>query len=168
MRVKMYRSLPRNSSFKCSRFCACTVLAQLDELPAGRESPSDLVVEFGPVGDDEKRPVARLLAQHLAGEEQHRKALARPLRVPEHAEPSPVVLDVIDRAERAIDAEQLVGLRHLLDEAELALLEGDEVLDEVEKPRRPARALDQRVEADDAASSSSSIRFHSLKNSRGA
>ena len=41
-------------------------------------------------------------------------------------------------------------LRDLLDEAELALLEGDEILDEVEEPRRPARALDQRVEADDA------------------
>ena len=52
--------------------------------------------------------------------------------------------------QRPIDAEQLVGLRHLLDEAELALLEGDEILDEVEEPRRPARALDQRVEADDA------------------
>ena len=39
------------------------------------------------VGDDQKRPVARLLAQHLAGEEQHREALARALRVPEDAEP---------------------------------------------------------------------------------
>ena len=43
-----------------------------------------------------------------------------------------------------------MGLGQFLDQAHLVLLEGDEVLDEVEEPRRPARALDQRVEADDA------------------
>ena len=73
-------------------------LAQLRELPARREGSGDLVVEFGPVGDDEKRPVARLLAQNLSGEEQHGKALARALRMPEDAEPAPVVLDVVDGA----------------------------------------------------------------------
>ncbi len=125
-------------------------LAQLRQFAAGGEGPGDLAVEFGAVGDDEKGPVARLLAQNLAGEEQHRQALARALRVPEDAEPALVLGDVVDRLQRAIDAEQLVGLRQLLDQAELALLEGDEILDKVEKPRRPARALDQRIEADGA------------------
>ena len=35
-------------------------------------------------------------------------------------------------------------------EAVLALLKRDEILDDVEKPRRAACALDQRVETDDA------------------
>ena len=46
-------------------------LAQLRELAAGGEGSGDLVVEFRPIADNQKRPVASPLAQHLAGEEKH-------------------------------------------------------------------------------------------------
>ena len=59
-------------------------------------------------------------------------------------------------------------LRQLLDEAVLVFLEGDEILDDVEKPRRTALPLISVSRLTTPASSSSSIRFHSLKNSSGA
>lgn len=42
---------------------------------AGGEGAVDLVVEFGPVGDDHEGQVARDLAEHLLGEEHHRETL---------------------------------------------------------------------------------------------
>ena len=46
----------------------------------------NLPVQFLPVGDHHKGPVARYLAQHLLGEENHRDALAAALGMPEHAQ----------------------------------------------------------------------------------
>ena len=102
------------------------------------------------ISDDQECPVAWLLAQNLAGEEQHRQALARALRVPENSEPPSVLLDLVHRRNGAVHAEELVGFPKLLDEAVFVLLKRDEILDDVEKPRRAACALDQRIETDDA------------------
>ena len=53
-------------------------LAQFGELAAGGEGPGNLVVEFHAVGDDEKRPVARLLAQALRAKNSIDKLLPEP------------------------------------------------------------------------------------------
>jgi len=45
-----------------------------------------LNVQLGAVGDHHERPTTLQQPQHLLREPQHRQALARPLRVPEHTE----------------------------------------------------------------------------------
>ena len=71
-----------------------------------------------------KGPVARPFAQHLLCEPQHRERLARPLGVPEHAEPAPAFLDLVGGFEGVVHAEVLVVLGDLLDEAAGALAFG--------------------------------------------
>ena len=77
--------------------------------------------------------------------------------MPKHAEPAAVLCELLDGRERAIDAEHLVVLGELLDEAPLALLEGDKILDEVEEARRPAGSPDSVSRLTTPGSSSSSI-----------
>ena len=110
----------------------------------------ELVVELGPVGDHHERPVARLAAQDLLREEQHREALAGALRVPEDAEPALARALVAQRAHRRVDPEYLVVLREHLDQSAGALEVGDEVLDHVEQPRRLAQPADRGLQRDDA------------------
>ena len=51
-----------------------------------QEVPVNLPVQVVPVGHDHESEIAGLLAEDFAGIENHREALARTLRVPEHAE----------------------------------------------------------------------------------
>src|SRR5690348_7174853 len=69
--------------------------------------------------------------------------------MPEDAKPALVVFDPVYGGDGPIDAEELVGFDELLDETEFTFLEGDKILDDVEKPRGPAGAFNQRVQTDD-------------------
>ncbi len=115
------------------------------------ELPVQLVVELLAVGDHHERPLARHLAQHLLGEPQHRQRLARPLGVPEDAEPlvllgaSPV--QVVDRG---VDAEVLVRPGQDLDQPTGALHERHEVLEQVEQHPRFAGAAQRGLQLDPA------------------
>jgi hypothetical protein len=53
------------------------------------ESPGDLVVQFGPIGDDDSGPIPREFPENLLREEHHRKALPRTLCLPKYTS-SPV------------------------------------------------------------------------------
>ena len=122
------------------------LVAFLAERAAGGEGPGDLVVQFDPVGDDHKSPVAGLGAQHLLRKIEHREALARALGMPEDAEPAARFDDPVDCGDGAVDAEKLVVFGELLDEPALALFVGDKVLDEVEQPLGLADAADRGFE----------------------
>ena len=111
----------------------------------------DLLVEFLAVGDDQEGPVARQLAQHLLGEEDHGIAFAAALGVPENAQPARgSSAAVLHRREGVVDAEVLVVLGDQLDRAPALLHEQREVLDQVQQPRRIARAAEHRLQRDDA------------------
>ena len=110
----------------------------------------DLVVELLPVGDDDEGPVAGNLTQHLLGEEDHRDALAAPLRVPEDAQLALVVPCLLQRLDGVVDAEELVVLGQNLDQPTLRLHEEGEILDQIEQPFRLAGATDHRLQRDDA------------------
>jgi hypothetical protein len=84
--------------------------------PGVLELAVELVIELGRSVTSTKRPVAVLATQDLLGEEQHREALPRALRVPEDPEPALTRALVAERAHRSIDAEELVVLRQHLDQ----------------------------------------------------
>jgi hypothetical protein len=65
--------------------------------------------------------------------------------VPGDAESASIFVDLFDGYDRAIYTKQLVGLHQLLDEAMLAFLEDDEVLDDVEEAGGTAGTFDQRI-----------------------
>ena len=127
---------------------------------AGRlESLGDLIVQLLAVGDDDEGGTAQHLAQHLLGEEHHRQALARALRMPEHAQPfSPLSPrgrgaggegspQLHQPRDGLVHAQELVVLGGLLDQPALALLEHREVLDVIQQPHRlqqPAQCALQR------------------------
>ena len=115
----------------------------------GHELLVDLIVQLVAVGDDDEGPVAGQRAQDLLREEQHRETLAAALGVPEHAEPPALFLQLANRVDRAVDAEILVVLGDDLGEVALQLLEGGEVLDEVEQARGRAGAADHGFQRDD-------------------
>ena len=106
----------------------------------------DLLVKLLPVSHDDECPVARQGAQHLLREIDHRKALAAALRMPEHAEAAAILLQIPDGADRPVDAEILVVLGGLLHQPAALLLEGDEVLDIVEKPALGTQRADRGFE----------------------
>ena len=113
-----------------------------------------LLVEVLAVGHDHERPVSGLLAEHLLGEEQHRERLAGSLGVPEHAE-LPALLgrgvpELLHTCERVVDAEVLVVAGEQLDEPAWTVLEGYEVLDQVEHALLRAHAPDHRFQRDDS------------------
>ena len=108
--------------------------------------PIELLVEFLAVGDQHEGPVAGLLAQHLLSEPQHRQRLARPLSVPEHAEPALALLQLPQRLQRIVDTEELVVLGERLHQAAGSLGVGDEVLDQVEQPVPLAGAPQRRLQ----------------------
>ena len=108
--------------------------------PGRGEVLVDLPVQFLPVGDDHKGPVARHLAQHLLGEEHHRDALAAALGVPEHAQLALPLPDVGQGLQRVVDAQVLVVLGRQLDQPAGDFLKQAEVLHQVQQPRRVADA----------------------------
>ena len=72
-----------------------TVLDVLRQCSNRGKSARDLFVEFLAVRDDDEGPVATEPTQHLLCEHHHRQALAAALRVPEDAEASPVLANLV-------------------------------------------------------------------------
>src|SRR5437867_3818660 len=68
----------------------------------------DLPVEFLPIRDDNECPVPPHLAQDLLRKKHHGEAFAAPLCVPEDAEPSLVLPDLVRGFDRPVYAEVLV------------------------------------------------------------
>ncbi len=123
---------------------------------AGRlEGLADLVVQLLAVRHDHEGATAQHPAQHLLREEHHRQALARALRVPEHAQALAFQLlaGFVNSAQfhqprdGLVHAQELVVLGRLLDQAALALLEDGEVLDVVQQPRRLQQAAQRALQA---------------------
>jgi hypothetical protein len=86
------------------------------------EGLGDLVVQFHAVGHDHERPVAVLPAQDLLREEDHRKALAAPLRLPEHTAAAVALGARLQHgANDVIHAQHLVVLSQNLGDALLSL-----------------------------------------------
>jgi hypothetical protein len=107
----------------------------------GLEGPGDLLVQFDAVGDHHKGPVAGQLPQHLLREEDHRKALAAALRLPEHAAaPMAQLARLQHRGDGVIDAEELVVLADDLDQPGLVFGKQREVLDQIEQAAAVAGA----------------------------
>ena len=109
-----------------------------------QEVPVDLSVQIVAVGDDHEREVARLFAEDLAGVEDHREALARTLRVPEHAELALQFLSLEERLIGPVHADELVVLG---DDLLVFLVVEDEVLDVVQQPAPGEQALDHALQA---------------------
>ncbi len=120
----------------------------------------DLIVEIESVRDYDERPRARDLAEDLSREEDHRVALARSLRVPEHAEP-PGAFERVgtnrrssgpERGQRShaldrkVHPDELVVLREHLAEPLWVLFEQDKVLADVEQSALFVRASIWRAE----------------------
>ena len=95
------------------------------------ESLVYLIVEVLSVGDDKEGEVAGHLPLHLPYKHHHRIALARSLRMPEHAQLAVQLLAVLHRAHQVVHAQELMVLRNDL---HALLIEEHEVLDVVEKP----------------------------------
>ena len=58
----------------------------LRNYPGAGKSLVDLLIQFLPVGNDNKCPVARHLPQDLLGKENHGDGFTASLRMPEHSE----------------------------------------------------------------------------------
>src|SRR5258708_3224679 len=48
------------------------------------EGLRDLIIQLGPIGDDDEGPIALELSENLLGEKYHRKALPRTLCLPKY------------------------------------------------------------------------------------
>src|SRR6266478_1166670 len=84
----------------------CMAHVRVTHRATGGEGPGNLIVEFNPVGDDDKRPISRHLSQDLLGEENHRETLAAALRLPEHAAATVPRLASLERgSKRIVNAE---------------------------------------------------------------
>ena len=118
---------------------------------APREGVVDLLVQILAVGQDQEREVPAQLAPNLPREIDHRIALARTLRVPEHAKPAAVPRSaVFHRLHRPVHAEELVVAGEDLRRRARGLVEDDEVFEEVEEVGLGAGSLQQRLHVDDA------------------
>src|SRR5262249_16467436 len=93
----------------------------------------DLGVEIVAVGADQKGKLPAQSAMDFASKEHHRIRLAGPLGVPEHAQFAEAVLALLHRLDPAIDAEKLMVTGDDLDQLARAVVEQDEVLEQVEK-----------------------------------
>ena len=75
-----------SNSRRCARLCGLHGLLPQQLMAAG-ERAEELVVQVVPVGDDDQRRILHRRMQHdPPGVERHRQALARTLRVPDHAD----------------------------------------------------------------------------------
>ena len=118
--------------------------------PATGKSLVDLRVQVVAIGQHQEGEVAAELAVHLAGEQHHGIALARPLRVPEHPQPAGPVLPVANRGHGPVDAQELVVPRQDLLRLAGGFVEQDEVLHQVEQVGPVAHALEQGFHGDHA------------------
>ena len=110
----------------------------------------DLIVQIVAVAQHQEGEVAAQLTVHLAAEEHHGIGLAGPLRVPEDAEPAARTLPFLHGAHRPGHAEVLLVLGDHLDQPLAAVVEQDEVLEQVEEVRLGAHPLEQRLHVHDA------------------
>ena len=125
-------------------------LAVVVHRAAAGEGLVDLVVEVVAIGQHQESEVAPEPAVHLAGEHHHRVALARPLGVPEHAEPALPRPAFANRLDGAVHAEELVVAGEDLPQFVRRVVEDDEVLHQVHEIVLVADALEQRLHVDRA------------------
>ena len=104
-----------------------------------QEVPVNLSVQVIAIGHDDKREVARLLAENLANVENHREALARPLRVPEHAELALQGFAIEKRFVGAVHADELMILG---DDFLVVLIIKNEILHIIQQPLLGEQARD--------------------------
>ena len=118
------------------------------EASAGLECLTDLLVQLFTVRDNEECRRTARLAEDLAGEEYHRVAFARPLRVPEHAKLAAVFRALQVALVCAVDAQVLVVARQNLEHLAVALVEQDEVLHDVQQVLLLANTVNEFLETD--------------------
>ena len=87
---------------------------------------------------------------HLSTEEHHGIRFTRPLCVPEDAELAAAVVARLYRPDRTVYTQILLVLSYNLDQPFSAVVEQDEVLEEVEEVRFSANALEKRLHIDHA------------------
>ena len=108
------------------------------------EVPVNLPVQIVAVGHHHEGEIARLFAEDFAGIEDHREALARALRVPEHAELALQFLALEECLVGPVHADELVVLR---DDLLLVLVVEDEVLDVIQQPLPGKQTRDHALQA---------------------
>ncbi len=108
----------------------------------------DLIVELFAVSDDHKTPVARHLAQHLLGEEDHGDALAAALGVPEYPQAPLPLLDLGQGGHGIVHAQVLVILGHYFNLPAGHVHEQGEVLYQIQETRGLAGAPKHRLQGD--------------------
>jgi hypothetical protein len=107
----------------------------------------ELVVKVNAVGDaDDGRIREARVPAELRDEEDHRVALAGPLRVPDDASPAAIGHRPKELLDGGVHRVDLVVLRHHLVSAAAVGLEGDEVVDEVEERPRFEDAFEHRLQ----------------------
>ena len=104
-----------------------------------------LRVQVFAVGQHEEGEVAAELAVHLAGEHNHRVALASPLGVPEYTKFALPLLALAHRLDGEVDTEELVIAGKDLLELAGGLVEKDEVLHDVHEVLLVADPFKQRL-----------------------
>ena len=131
--------------FQMHPACGAALVLVVVHQPAPRERLVDLRIKLIAVGQDQEREVATKLAVHLAREIDHRVALARTLRVPEHAQLAARALAITHSLYRAVHAEELVVAGEDLRHGSRRLVIDDEILEEVEQIRLGTCPLQQRL-----------------------
>ena len=116
---------------------------------AGSEIFVDLVVQIVAVGDQQKRPVAGQFAQHFLCEENHGKAFAAALGVPEHAQFALIAFYVAHRFQGVVNAEKLVIFGQHFNHSAARLLKDSKVFGQVEQARGFAGAAYQGFQRND-------------------
>ena len=130
---------------------AAVGLALLGHGPGVAEVLVDLVVQVVPVGDDQERPVARHLAQHLLARRRPSRSSCRSPACARRRRAGPgSSLIFLQGGDGVVHAEVLMVLGDDLDQPALGVIEDGEVLDQIEEPALLAGAPDQRFQGDDA------------------
>ena len=116
---------------------------------AGLEGVFDLVVQVGPVGDDDDPRVDDLLVERQRpSEHDHRQRLARALGVPDYtALPLAVGANMLDALHGPLDREELLVTGDLAD----AAVEDREAANQIEEAFRTAEGVDRAVLFGDGA-----------------
>src|SRR5579875_92469 len=112
---------------------------------AGLEGAADLPVEIRAVRYDDDSGVLKLrYASQLQGHIDHGQRLAGALRVPHHAAARRALV-VANAGDRAVDGDELLVARELLDEPPAIDLEDDEIAHDVEEVVAPEQPVEQDV-----------------------
>ncbi len=111
---------------------------------ASTELAEELVVQVVSVGDDHDGRAVQVALQQVR-EEHHRKRLAGALRVPEHADLAVARHGLLGALDGLAHAEVLVVGGEDLHGPVIAVVEADEVLDQVEQARLGHHAVEHRL-----------------------